>query len=278
MKKSQARSPSGARSSVRARRRRTSAPSARKASRCGSSRRRPITSPPGRRHVGLAEARQQRPGEQERRADALGQRRRRPRVRVTLVGAAARPRARRATRRCTPRSLEQREHRLHVADARHVAQHDLLLGQQRGREDRQRGVLVAGGHDRARERVPAFDDELLHARVRPGRDRAGGKGTEGHLPQVRAGRRIPCPAWPPTRDEAWALVERMGQSESLRKHLLGVEAGDARLRAQVGRGRGALRGHRPAPRPRLRALPGPRHGPPAQGARAVRASRATRRS
>jgi putative nucleotidyltransferase with HDIG domain len=29
---------------------------------------------------------------------------------------------------------------------------------------------------------------------------------------------------PPTRDEAWALVEEWVQSESLRKHLLGVEA------------------------------------------------------
>jgi putative nucleotidyltransferase with HDIG domain len=30
---------------------------------------------------------------------------------------------------------------------------------------------------------------------------------------------------PPTREEAWALVEEWVQSESLRKHLLGVEAG-----------------------------------------------------
>ena len=47
-------------------------------------------------------------------------------------------------------------------DARHVAHDDLLLGEQRGRQRGQRAVLVAGGHDRPRERPAALDDELLH--------------------------------------------------------------------------------------------------------------------
>ena len=46
--------------------------------------------------------------------------------------------------------LEQLEHRLHVADARDVAQHDLLAREEARREGGQRGVLVAGGHDRPR--------------------------------------------------------------------------------------------------------------------------------
>jgi hypothetical protein len=44
---------------------------------------------------------------------------------------------------------EQAEHVLDVADARDVAQHDLLLGQEGGGEDRQRSVLVSGGSERA---------------------------------------------------------------------------------------------------------------------------------
>src|SRR5829696_3785616 len=42
--------------------------------------------------------------------------------------------------------------------------------------------------------------------------------------QVRSGGRIPCrPMADPTREEAWQLVEEWVQSDSLRKHLLGVE-------------------------------------------------------
>jgi hypothetical protein len=42
---------------------------------------------------------------------------------------------------------QQLEHRLDVADARDVAQHDLLARQKRRGEHRQRGILVSGGHD-----------------------------------------------------------------------------------------------------------------------------------
>src|ERR671914_2278279 len=42
---------------------------------------------------------------------------------------------------------------------------------------------------------------------------------------VREPTRIPCPRMAqPTREEAWGLVTEWTQSESLRKHMLGVEA------------------------------------------------------
>ena len=60
---------------------------------------------------------------------------------------------------------EQREHRLHVADARDVGEHDPLLGEQAGGQERQGRVLVAGGHDGAGQRHAALDDELFHGRA-----------------------------------------------------------------------------------------------------------------
>ena len=68
MKISQAQSPPGALSSIQ-RSPSTRAPRSLKASRWASRRRRPMKSPPGRRHPRLAEAGQQRAGEQERGAD-----------------------------------------------------------------------------------------------------------------------------------------------------------------------------------------------------------------
>ena len=40
---------------------------------------------------------------------------------------------------------------------------------------------------------------------------------------LRLGRRIPCPPVAPDREEAWRLVCEWTQSDSLRKHMLGVE-------------------------------------------------------
>ena len=57
---------------------------------------------------------------------------------------------------------EQEQHRAHVADARHVVQGDALFAEQHGRQDRQGGVLVPRRLDIARERLAAFDHELLH--------------------------------------------------------------------------------------------------------------------
>src|SRR4029453_9459084 len=70
-------------------------------------------------------------------------------------------------------------------------------------EQRQRGVLVSGGHDGAGQRHAAFDDELLH----------------------RAAARLPRPmSLPMTRDKAWTLFCEWTESESLRRHVLAVEA------------------------------------------------------
>ena len=60
-------------------------------------------------------------------------------------------------------ALEQLEHGLDVADPRHVAHDDLLLGEQGCRQRRERAVLVPGRRDGARQRPPALDHELLHA-------------------------------------------------------------------------------------------------------------------
>ena len=57
---------------------------------------------------------------------------------------------------------EQVEQGLRVADPRHVVQGHPLLGEQRASQQRQRGVLVSGGHDGAGQRHAAFDHELLH--------------------------------------------------------------------------------------------------------------------
>ena len=67
----------------------------------------------------------------------------------------------------TPIASRMLEHRLHVADPRHVAHEHLILGQERCGEDRQRAVLVPGRHHRAGQRDAAFDDELLHELLAP---------------------------------------------------------------------------------------------------------------
>ncbi len=58
-------------------------------------------------------------------------------------------------------ALQDRDLGLRVADSRHVREHELLLGQQARREDRQGGVLVARGGDLPREGLAAFDHEFL---------------------------------------------------------------------------------------------------------------------
>ena len=117
-------------------------------------------------HHGTAEARQQRAREQERGPDQLTQgaidagiRFHRARTQRHLVAGAPVD--------ADADALEQLQHRRHVPDARDVRDDDLLLGEQAGGQDRQRGVLVAGGRDASRQRYAAFDNELLHGRERP---------------------------------------------------------------------------------------------------------------
>ena len=134
---------------------------ARSAWMCGSSRRRPITSPPGGGTHRAAEAREQRAGEQERRADARGRAPRRARScrssrRVDAHLVRARPLD------VGAEVVEQLDHRLDVADARHVrrASTGSSVSSARG-EDRQRAVLVPRGADAAVERAAALDHERL---------------------------------------------------------------------------------------------------------------------
>ena len=57
---------------------------------------------------------------------------------------------------------EELDHRLDVADARHVRQRHRLLREHARGEDRQRAVLVPRGADGPADRAAAFDDEGLH--------------------------------------------------------------------------------------------------------------------
>ena len=101
-----------------------------------------------RRHPRLAEARQQRAGEQEGGADLArellvdGRSETWPaQSRSAVVGDPG---------DLDPEPLEQGDLRLGVANPRHPVQEQLLLGQQAGGEDRQRRVLVAGDGQLAR--------------------------------------------------------------------------------------------------------------------------------
>src|SRR5881398_3948220 len=61
-------------------------------------------------------------------------------------------------------ALQQADLGLGVADPWHVAQDELLLGEQAGGDGRQGGVLVPGDRDLPRQGMAAVDDELLHGR------------------------------------------------------------------------------------------------------------------
>ena len=156
----------------------------------------------GRRHLGAAEAREQRAGEQERRPDPLGELGARSRRRATSAAHSASSFGPRQSA-CDADAREDREHRVDVADPRDVAEHDLLVGEHGGGEDRERAVLVPGRHDRAGERRAAFDDELLHQRGSPAPSRGSTMGPCACLesvtviflaPEVRGPRRSPFTA------------------------------------------------------------------------------------
>jgi len=70
--------------------------------------------------------------------------------------------------------LEKTDEFFEVGDRGDVSQGDGFVGQQRGTEDGQHGVFVAGGDDGAAERVAAVDDEVCHGvgRVREGEKKA----------------------------------------------------------------------------------------------------------
>jgi hypothetical protein len=114
----------------------------------------------GQRHQGLAEARHQRAQDQDRGAHGLDQ----------VVGRDVAPRRPRIDQDAHAlvhhqlhAHLAQQFHRGgDVVQVRHVADLDRLVGQQRGGQDRQHGILGAGDPDLAIERLAAADHDLGH--------------------------------------------------------------------------------------------------------------------
>ena len=113
------------------------------------------------RHVGLAEARDQRAEHQDRRAHRLDQivRReialRRARIDVDLHAL--------VEHQLHAHLAEQLHRRGDVVQVRHVADRHRLVGEQARRQDRQHRVLGAGNPDVAVERFAAVDHDLCHA-------------------------------------------------------------------------------------------------------------------
>jgi putative nucleotidyltransferase with HDIG domain len=159
----------------------------------------------GRRHDGPGDAREQRTGEEERRANPAGElgielvRVERRRVDADLV--------RRSPVDICAEIGDQLHHRLDVPDVRHVRQAHRLIGQQARREDRKRAVLVPRSANRPVQRPAPFDHEGLGGA-------AGDRSHRGSLP-----RRMEV-----TRDRAWETLTRYTKSEALLRHALAVEA------------------------------------------------------
>ena len=118
------------------------------------------------RHARPPEAREQRAGEQERRADLPRE------LGIQLV---------RGDLGCMdadlvladpldvgPERRDQRDHRLDVPNPRHVREHDRLTRQEARGEHRQGAVLVPGGAHPAAEGLPALDHEGLGERIGDG--------------------------------------------------------------------------------------------------------------
>ena len=61
-----------------------------------------------------------------------------------------------------PQGLEEGDDFLHVGDVRHVPDRHRLIGQQRGAENGQHRVLVAGRNDRSGQRLSPLDDQTGH--------------------------------------------------------------------------------------------------------------------
>ena len=111
----------------------------------------------GRRQRDLSEAREQRAGEQDRRADLRAEARveclraRRAWIDPEVVGAGPFHRG--------TEVHQQFAHRLDVANAWHLVQLHQAIGEECGGEDREGGVLVTGGTDRAAQGATTVHDE-----------------------------------------------------------------------------------------------------------------------
>jgi hypothetical protein len=110
---------------------------------------------------GVAATRQERTCQQDRGADPGAERR----VQVVVT----QPRGR-DVELIPPGPFGLRPHRSNeldqcfgVPDARHVCERDRVLREERGGDDRESGVLVAGRFDGTRQPMPTFDDVLNRA-------------------------------------------------------------------------------------------------------------------
>ena len=200
------------------------APSARKASRCGSRRRRPITSPPGggmsawpkRASSGPASRNEARMRSACSRSTCASA--------VDAGGAQRDARCRRATRRATPMPSQHAQHRLDVADARHVAHDDLV-----GREDaRRRGSAARRSCSRRARRcrssgTPPSMTNFSMTEVSP----AAGPEPGGLARVTAMSSRL-------SRDEAWDLLCEWVESRVPAPPLPGRRGVDARLRRRSG--------------------------------------------
>jgi putative nucleotidyltransferase with HDIG domain len=169
---------------------------------CGSSRRRPITSPPG----GGATAR-------PKRASSGPTRRNDARIWLLVAREIGSPDSNLVVAR--PLDVraelgEERDHRLDVADTRHVRERHRLVRQQACGEERQRAVLVPRDGDPPVERLAPLDHERLR----------NGFGDGG----LRHARGYPSVVMEPTRERAWETLTRYTKSEALLRHALAVEA------------------------------------------------------
>ena len=122
-----------------------------------------------RRHEHLAAAGEQGAGQQNRGADPHAQR---PVDRgCDVAGSLDAQRVALEPFHLSARRADELSHHLDVADARHVLDHALVLGQQAGRDDRQRAVLIATDLYTSGERRAALDHEEVAERAAGSRGR-----------------------------------------------------------------------------------------------------------
>ena len=197
----------------------TSAPSARKASRCGSSRRRPITSPPG---GGSSACRSARAAARRRRNEA--------RMRSASVGVdlGASARRRPAARPSLPSRRSTRTPR--ASSSASIAS----VSRMRGTLWRTTSSSVSS--ERASSGSAAFllpaGTTVPDSGTPPSMTNFSMSGTpaacsgRGDWPTAgpRGWARVTAMSWIPSREEAWTLFCEWTASPSLRKHVLAVEA------------------------------------------------------
>jgi hypothetical protein len=148
--------------------------------------------PAGQRHARLAAAGEQRPQGQDRRAHGLDELvgREGPVDSAGIEGnGSGRDRVQRDAH-----LRQQRLHRPHVLEARHVREHERLRREQRRAEDRQRRILRAGDPDFADQRPAALDQQLVHLSARPAARRALRAPPGGSERSERGGRSSVRPA------------------------------------------------------------------------------------